>query len=69
MYMFKLKIIYPSSYAYPTADTRTAALCLELYTQHGIESYQSSASVLEFDCVAHRTLAAMKLHSVDFELL
>lgn len=69
MYMFKLKIIYPSSYAYPTADTLTAALCLELYTQHGIESYQSSASVLEFDCVAHRTLAAMKLHSVDFESL
>lgn len=67
--MFKLKILYPSSYAYDTADTRTAALSLELYTQLGIESYQSSSSTLEFDCVAHRTLAAMKLNSVDFELL
>ena len=67
--MFKLKILYPSSYRYDTADTRTAALSLELYTQLGIESYQSSSSILEFDCVAHRTLATMKLNSLDFELL
>jgi len=67
--MFKLKILYPSSYRYDTADTRTAAFSLELYTQLGIESYQSSSSTLEFDCVAHRTLAAMKLNSLDFELL
>ena len=67
--MFKLKILYPSSYRYDTADARTAALSLELYTQLGIESYQSSSSTLEFECLSHRTLATMKLNSVDFELL
>jgi len=67
--MFKLKILYPSSYRYDTADARTAALSLELYTQLGIESYQSSSSTLEFECLSHRTLATMKLHSVNFELL
>ena len=63
--MHTLKFIYSthwqgaSSEQYKDALTHCASI--ELYTAHGVESYQTSATTLEFDCSRDLTLGLLAL--------
>ena len=62
--MHTLKFIYPThkqSEQYKDALTHCASI--ELYTAHGVESYQTSATTLEFDSSRDLTLGLLALSS------
>jgi len=67
--MYTLKIQYPAHTTDIVKETRTAALCVQLYAQHSLESYQSSNTTLEFESDSARSFAALVLCGLDFELL
>ena len=60
--MYKLKLIYdPEPRTQTLKETVTYCASLELYTNHGVECYQTSASELAFERDQDRTLALMLL--------
>ena len=60
--MYKLKLIYsPEPKTQTLKETVTYCASLELYTHHGVECYQTSASELAFERDQDRTLALMLL--------
>jgi len=68
--MQTLKLIYPQSKTQQYKESITMAASIELYTQHHIDSYQSSATELMFDtsqaCVfASIALSANPLYTVE----
>ena len=59
---YKLKLIYdPEPRTQTLKETVTYCASLELYTQHGIDAAQSSASELIFESDVDRTLALLYL--------
>jgi hypothetical protein len=60
--IYKLKLIYdPEPKTQTLKETVTYCAGLELYTQYGIEAYQTSASELAFEAARDRTLALLYL--------
>ena len=60
--MHTVKLIYnPEPRTQTLKETVTFCASLELYTQHGIESYQNSASTLMFTSSRDATLALIYL--------
>lgn len=62
--MYKLKLVYsPEPRTQTLKETITYCACMDLYTHLNIESYQTSATVLEFESHNHRLLATVWLSS------
>lgn len=62
--MYRLKLIYdPEPKTQTLKETVTYCASLELFTQHQIECYQTSASELVFERDQDRTLALLYLSS------
>lgn len=62
--MYRLKLVYdPEPKTQTLKETVTYCASLELYTQHQIECYQTSASELVFESDQERTLALLYLSS------
>lgn len=62
--MYRLKLVYdPEPKTQTLKETVTYCASLELYTQHQIECYQTSASELVFESDRERTLALLYLSS------
>lgn len=60
--MYKLKLVYsPEPRTQTLKETITYCVCLDLYTHLHIESYQTSATVLEFESDHDRVLASLWL--------
>jgi len=60
--MYKLKLIYdPEPRTQTLKETVTYCASLELYTNHGVECYQTSASELAFERDQDRTIALVIL--------
>lgn len=66
--MYKIKLAYPTFKQHvPSQEYKesiTYSVCIGLYIDHNIDCYQTSASVIEFETDAQRSLALLKL-SVD----
>jgi hypothetical protein len=67
--MYKLRIKYPTYASIPSQNTRTAALVLELWTNHKIDSYQMDCDKIVFESSGSRAFAALKLQYNGFEYL
>ncbi len=62
--MHKIKLVYdPEPRTQTLKESVTYCALIELYTQHGIESYQCSASELMFESSRDCTLALIHLSS------
>lgn len=60
--MHEIKLVYdPEPRTQTLKETVTYCASIELYTQHGIESYQNSASTLLFTSSKDATLALIYL--------
>ena len=58
--MYRLKLVYdPEPKTQTLKETVTYCASLELFTQHQIECYQTSASELVFEKDQNRTLALL----------
>ena len=61
--MQTLKLIYPKSKTQQYKESITMSASIELYTQHGMDSYQSSATTLVFDTERACVFASIALSS------
>jgi len=61
--VYKLRLVYDSSYSYVYKDSVTHVATIDLYIKHKIECAQCACDELLFDTDSSRMLAVLKLSS------